>query len=229
MSDNVFDYVQKTCISILMKSGSDLKQTQYTDDDVRKTHYGKMNGIILSGLLSAYYLNTQLSHQAWWQRHFHPNVSKSGKYAMACYEGQARKNLILSSVATTESSFRSICRVISPGACKNATAEFKSIYEHVLKKTNVKQKNNVLDLSRNIRNAILHNDGIYLNVRIDKVSIEYRSNIFNFEQGTPIRGLTWICACDIVYDLFEIVRELINTEIVSAQKKIVDLQKKMNI
>lgn len=228
MSKQVFAYVQKTCLDILKKSDSELRQRNYGDDDVRKTFYGKLNGIILSGYLSVMYLDSKLSHPDWWTSTFQAALAplaKNGKEAMSCYEGQARKSMLLSCVAVTESTLRAICRAISPGACNNGMAEFKSIYEHVLKKVCVKPESAVLDLSRNMRNTILHNDGVFLNYRIEKEVIEYRSKSYIFERNLLVRGLDWFLACDVIDDLFSLMSLIIQTESVSSVQKIEDIQK----
>jgi len=228
MSKQVFEYVKKTCLNILKKSDTELRKREYGDDDVRKTFFGKINGIILSGFLSIMYLDSQLSHPKWWISTFQGPIAllaKNGKEAMYCYEGQARKSMLLGAVAVTESTMRAICRSISPGSCNNGMAEFKSIYEHVLKKVDVKPNNAVLDLSRNMRNAILHNDGVFLNCRIEKEIIEYRSKSYIFERSLPMRGLDWFLACDVTDDLFSLVSLIMQTEIISSVAKIEDIQK----
>ena len=90
----------------------------------------------------------------------------------------------------TEDTLRRMLRILDLNACNKGTAEFKNIYECLLKKINLQKYSKLLDVCRLIRNSI-HSNGEYNHKSFVDANIVYKKKKFIFKIGKPIRFDEW--------------------------------------
>lgn len=106
--------------------------------------------------------------------------------------------------SATESSLRLLLRALNPTACNNGTAEFKSIYDCLIRtELELSCANDwisMLDLFRLIRNTF-HNNGVYFHKSGLNESILYRGARYHFRYGEKIDFVYWDLCKEILDDV----------------------------
>ena len=112
---------------------------------------------------------------------------------------------------------------LDPIACDKGTAEFKRIYEHLLKILNIENYANLLKLLRLIRNTI-HNNGVYFDRRGRDECVEYDGAIYKFEVGKPVElGDVWqLFLFNLVPDILKMVIHIVNSNEIIRKARIID-------
>lgn len=125
--------------------------------------------------------------------------------------------------SSLESSMRIFLRALDPFACNKGTAEFESIYVHLLKKLNLEQYANLLKLLRLIRNTI-HNNGVYFDRHGRDECLEYDGAIYKFEVGKPVElGDVWqLFLFNLVPDILKMVIHIVNSNEIIRKAPIID-------
>lgn len=106
-----------------------------------------------------------------------------------------------------ESSFRIFLRALDPNAAVGGMAEFKSIYECLLKSKLAEvppEGTKLLDFLRLIKNTS-HNNGVYFHQSGDNKTVNWKGEVYEFKQGTPVDFVTW----DFVLKLSDALRSLL--------------------
>ena len=112
-----------------------------------------------------------------------------------------------------ESSFRAFLKKIDPFSCNNSTAEFKSIYEVLLKKLDLKQYIPLLDLFRCIRNTI-HNNGVFIPPSNKDECIKYKGKKYDFYVGKPQEHSSWNDLLFILDETILMMEDVLKTSII---------------
>ncbi len=125
--------------------------------------------------------------------------------------------------SSLESSLRIFLRAIDPLACNKGTAEFESIYVHLLKILNIAKYADLLKFLRLIRNTI-HNNGVYFDRRGTNECVEYDGDIYKFEVGKPVElGDVWqLFLFNLVPDILKMVIHIVNSNEIIRKAQIID-------
>jgi hypothetical protein len=227
-NDEAFKIIEEMCLKVLRNSDQYLAGVNWGNDDIRRTFYGKFNGVVLAAYLGMRHVHYHLSQKDWWQTQFRGTLSalsQHGQEGMLCYEGMIRKGLIVNTGGVFESTARLLIRKISPGRCDDGKAEYKSIYQHLLKKLDLSTNCPSLEMARMSRNAMLHNDGVYVHKKDLSATVDYKGVRYEFKPEFPVSGINWSVICNIVQDIQDLTTEMFNHEMVIQVNHIPDPQK----
>lgn len=157
----------------------------WNENDARLTVLNKCSSVLITISLGYVFIHKCLTKENWWKANSTLPIDREQMtQAGNEFEMFLRIGLIHNILYAVESSFRIYVRKIDPQACSNGIAEFKSIYEWLLKRANLKKYFPLLDLWRNIRNT-LHNNGLFLPTSGKDADVIFEGNIYKFRVGKP--------------------------------------------
>ncbi len=106
--------------------------------------------------------------------------------------------------SATESSLRQILRAINLTACNSGTADFRSVYECLIRDElglpGAQDYIDMLDLFRLIRNTV-HNNGVYFQKSGDSREVTYQGMVYQFKHGEKIDIVMWHLCLSILNDV----------------------------
>ena len=191
-----------------------LIQSKYAwnDNDARLTIFNKLNRLLASITLGYFLMETIVQKEEFWRQHQPSLTSESINKAFNDYEMIFRIGLLHNLIYCVESSFRIYVRALDPSACKNGQAEFKSIYDWLLKKLSI-QATSVerLDLFRNIRNT-MHNNGLFVPTSGKDQTIIHKNVSYKFEVGKPNEFVTTELIVNLLPDLIILIENTIESK-----------------
>jgi hypothetical protein len=157
----------------------------WAENDARITVLNKCSSVLSSVMLGYALIDKYLSNENWWGTHStlpidRQQIERTGNE----FEMMLRIALIHNMLYAVESSFRIYVRALDPNACAQGTAEFKNVYEWLLKRTGLQTSSALLDLWRNIRNT-LHNNGLFIPTSRKDATVTYKGHIYQFRLGKP--------------------------------------------
>lgn len=136
-----------------------------------------------------------------------------------------KNGLLLLAFSSVESSFRSLLKALDDSACNKGTAEFKSIYECLLKgKLSITSPEAfaTLEISRLMRNTI-HNNGVYFTRDGRQQKVSYRAKEYTFSQSERIKFATFDFVLEVSEDLLRLLIDVVNHQkILAIQKEITE-------
>lgn len=110
-----------------------------------------------------------------------------------------------------ESSLRSLLRALNSTAANNGTANFKAIYDRLLRTELALQRAqdwvDMLDLFRLIRNT-LHNNGVYFHKSGTDTEIMYRGIRYQFNHGQKIDFVYWDLCLSLLDDSIDLLENM---------------------
>lgn len=122
-----------------------------------------------------------------------------------------------------ESSLRSFLRALNSKAANGGTAEFKAIYECLLRTElallRAQDWIDMLDLFRLIRNT-LHNNGVYFHKSGTDTEITYRGIAYKFKHGQKIDFVYWDLCLSLLDDSIDLLKTM------QAQARVLSLPSK---
>jgi hypothetical protein len=179
--------------------------------DARITAFSKLIDVLRSVQLSLIFVSKHLMNKSWWHSVCkNPIPEGETKSYMDGFGRFVKFGLVHGTFSCVESSMRVFLCALDPGACSRGTAEFKSVYECLLKsKLSACPSDAIelLDLFRLVRNTI-HNNGLHLGKHGKDKSINWKGTTYQFKHGHPVRfiPLDFIVAiCDAVRSLLLVV------------------------
>ena len=189
------------------------KKYSWKADDARITAFNKLNNVLTTINLGYFLMHTYLSKKDWWKANQKLEVTESSIHnTLNEFEMFYRIGLIQNIVYSIESSFRIFVRALDSTACKGGQAEFKSIYDWLLKKLNLQATNTeLLDLIRNIRNT-MHNNGLFFPTNGQNQSVTYKGTTYNFVVGQPNNFVTTELMISLVPELLKLVDTVVQTK-----------------
>lgn len=121
--------------------------------------------------------------------------------------------------SAVESSLRALLRALKPTAANNGTAEFKSIYDCLIR-TELSLPSgqagiDVLDFFRALRNT-LHNNGVSFHKLGTDITISYRGTSYEFIHGQKIGFAYWDLCLALIDDVLDLVTAVIVHQRVTA-------------
>lgn len=181
-------------------------------NDARITAFNKLNNVLTAMNLGYFLMHTYLLKKNWWKENQKLEVTEDAiQNTLDCFEMFYRIGLIQNLNYSIESSFRVFVRKLDPTACNGGQAEFKSIYDWLLKKLNLQTANTeLLDMLRNIRNT-MHNNGLFFPANGQNQSIKYKGETYNFVVANPNSFVTTELIVGLIPDLLDLVKKVVQT------------------
>jgi hypothetical protein len=180
------------------------------DVDGRITFVSRLLAVFDSARLTLMFIYKHLMNKSWWEANTTPAMPDSTITSYVHNLSQSsRMTLIHFMFSSLENSFRLLLRALDPSACNNGTAEFKSIYECLLKSKLTQCPSgsiDLLDLLRRIRNTV-HNNGVYFHGTGQDASVTWRGTTDEFRHGFPVDFVSW----DFSVEVADSVRILVRT------------------
>lgn len=185
----------------------------WKEDDARLTAFNKLNNVLTTTNLSYFLIHTYLLEKDWWKVNQKLEVTESSiQNIINEFEMFYRIGLIQNLNYSIESTFRIFVRALDSSACKGGKAEYKSIYDWLLKKLNLQTSNTeLLDLLRNIRNT-MHNNGLFYPTNGQNQSVTFRGSSYNFVFASANTFVTTELIVSLIPDLLDLVNKVVQTE-----------------
>lgn len=144
---------------------------KYPNDDLRLVFVAAPGNALRSYHLFFAMVLSTITHEWWWQQQFGlAQLREIERGAVRNLDTTTRFAFFLVFLSHVEWSMRKLVTHISPGACRNGGAEFKSVHDHVLTTLGLKARIPLYDICRMVRNSV-HSNGIY----IDRNGYDIRS------------------------------------------------------
>lgn len=190
--------------------------------DARITVFSKCINVCNSTQLSFTFMHCHLINLDWWKQIAKIEISVNDAQIYANeYAMFTKIGFFQFTFSSIESAFRTYVKSLDSTACNNGTAEFKSIYSWLLKRVNLQNHENLLDLLRLIRNTI-HNNGVYFHKSGISETITYNAKIYNFNIGQPIDFVTWDFIFEVIEKVEELIVNIVKTNEISSIIQIID-------
>lgn len=184
-----------------------------TKYDARLISLVHVSGVIDTLRLDVIFLTRYLFDDSWWDTIKVPPFSLA--YSLSYineYKKAIKFSFIVFLVSSIENSFRVLLRAIDSGACNGGTADFKSIYETLLRtklSTPLIDYIDLLDLLRHIRNTV-HNNSVYFHKNGLDQQVSYRGVTYKFQQGKAVDFLEWSNLLPITADAIELLARVVS-------------------
>lgn len=164
------------------------------EKDARITAFSKMINVFYSVELALIFAAKHLLDPNWWKVTYPKLISVSYAKTLANeFVGFSKLGFVQFLFSTTESSLRLFLRTLDPMACSRGTAEFKSVYECLLRSnlsTCPSESIELLKLLRLVRNTI-HNNGVFFPRNGRNDSVTWHGTTYRFRQFAPVDFVTW--------------------------------------
>lgn len=184
----------------------------WREDDARLTIFNKYSNVASSSILGVAFMTHHLRSPMWWKEKGRiPATRETMQYACDEFNMFLRVSFIQGIFFAVESSLRVFVRALDPKACSGGCADFKSIYEWLLKRLKLQIHRDLLDLVRNIRN-VMHNNGLFFPISGKDISITYAGIDYSFRVGRPNDFVTWALATGLALDLGNAVYDIIEAD-----------------
>jgi hypothetical protein len=186
-----------------------------TANDARITVFSKLINVCNSTQLSFTFMHFHLTKQDWWKQIAKSEIPINDVNIYANeYNMFTKIGFIQFSFSSIESAFRLYVKSLDSSACNNGTAEFKSIYSWLLKRTNLQTHENLLDLLRLVRNTI-HNNGVYFHKSGLNESVTYKGKDYNFNIGSSVDFMTWDFIFELITDVEDLVVKVVKSNVIN--------------
>lgn len=187
--------------------------------DARLTAFAKLLNVLQPTYLSLVFIHHHLASPAWWKERL--NIDLSGhsdeyQFNLINYSEFAKAAYLHQSFSVVENAFRVMLRAVDLAACEGGTAEFKAVYEVLIRRALGVDREAValLDLLRLTRNTV-HNQGVFFHRRLERVDVTYQGRRFQFVQGERVTFATWPFIAQLLRELGEILTRVVASPAVS--------------
>ena len=186
--------------------------------DARIAGLQSLHNVLRYADLSLVFITENLADAKWWSVRHPVDLSITELHLEHAAYTQCTKFAIFHlSVSATENVIRALLRAVAPTACNEATAEFKSVYDCLLR-THLQLEDTwvrLLDLVRLVRNTV-HNEGVHRPRRRADEAVDYRGTRYVFAAGAPIEFVTWSFVLDRLGELGQLLELAVNTRAVAS-------------
>jgi len=199
---------------------------QFTDwdavKDARITIFSKCINVCNSIQLSFTFMHFHLTRPEWWKQIAKIEIpTNDAEIYLNEFNMFTKIGFVQFIFSSIESAFRIYVKSLDASACNNGTAEFKSIYSWLLKRTNLQGHENLLDLWRLIRNTI-HNNGVYFHKSGLNESVTYKGINYDFNIGIPVDFVTWDFIFEVMSDIENLIIDVVKSNEISVISQIND-------
>ena len=188
---------------------------KYPNDDLRPVFVAAPGNALRSYHLFYAMVLSTITHEPWWQQQF-------GLAQLRDIERGAVKNLDTTTrfaffvffLSHVEWSMRKLVTHISPGACKNGGADFKSVHDHVLTTLGLKAYIPLYDLCRTVRNSV-HSNAIYIDKNGNDIQINWKGVDYKFKHLQPVDFMTHELGLELYGDLIDSIEGILAHPVVA--------------
>lgn len=156
--------------------------------------------------LSLVYIARHLGEAGWWAalRAGLPSIRQI-TFEFTAYSQCSKFATFHLALSAVENSQRSFLRALAPTAANESRAEYKSVYDCLLRTHLAAPERDLvlLDLLRLIRNTI-HNEGVHRPPSGKPIALVLDGVEYEFQDDVPIEFVTWRFVLDRVRDLVEL-------------------------
>lgn len=138
---------------------------------------------------------------------------------LAGFDRFIRTACLAAVLAGAEGFFRSLVRVLDPGACHGGAGEFKSVYDAVLARVRRRRWIPLLDLLRVLRNTA-HNQGVYRYKHPRDHEVAWRGRRYRFILDQPVAFLSWPLLLELAADLADLLGDVARTPRVAGLERV---------
>lgn len=196
------------------KAAFDASQKNLLKQDFRREYFNYLVLPLRNAQLSYLFVQNQLTCPPWWLNFTNASTSEAQQDFTSDYTHSIRIWTFHAIALLTEDLFRIL--VLSESKVFTIKSEnFKQIYSHVLKVSNLQHYEPLFDILRVTRNTI-HNNGYFVPPNGKDVTLNYKGDVFEFKNRLQIQFaderfvLEWL-----PLNLAEAVSNLVTSEPVS--------------
>ena len=201
---------------------NDRLEKKYPKNDLRLAAIGLPGNALHSYVIFYGMVEYTLVHRSWWQAAYgKKELSPRDMRAVRNLESITRHSFFVFYLSRIEWTLRKLVTYMSPGECLNGNADFKQIYDHVLRKLNLKKYVALYDVCRTIRNSV-HNNGHYISKKGTDLVLHWNGNNYQFEHQKPISFLTSDKWLELSGNLIDSLEEILQQPSIEAPKFIED-------
>ena len=186
----------------------------WVSDDPRFTLIGAPESALMAGNLNHGFIEKYLADPRWW-RDNEPLVGNP-RQILRDYRIHSKYSTFVMFFSYFESEFRRLYRMLFPGAGRNGTAAFRSLYESMLANLGMEQRfADVLSFATDLRNA-MHNNGHFYPKHGGDVTHNFRGETYSLKYGEPIGFATPLLLHGIYSDILELSSAIVAHDIIQA-------------
>lgn len=182
--------------------------------DARAAGLQSLWNVLRFAELSLVFVDWHLSDAEWWVRLRGQRPSlREITFEYTAYTQGSKFGVFHLASASFENVLRALLRAIAPGAANDGRAEFKSVYECLLR-THLRFPDDdlaLLELLRLTRNTI-HNEGQHRPPGAKSASVKYRGVTYAFPESGNIEFVTWHFVIQRIGDLVELLDRIVRAE-----------------
>ncbi|MBK7350627.1 MAG: hypothetical protein IPI92_12245 [Gemmatimonadetes bacterium] len=182
--------------------------------DARATSLQSQWNVLRYAELSLCVIDKHLSASTWWTSLRGEQLQmRQVEFEYTAYSQGSKFGAFHLATAAFENSVRSLLRHLDPTAANNSRAEFKGVYECLLRThLHLPERDLTLcDLMRLVRNTI-HNEGVHRPPNTLPATISYDGVTYEFTDSTPLEFVTWQFVLSRIANLIELLDRAIRTE-----------------
>ncbi|OGW85653.1 MAG: hypothetical protein A3C35_02155 [Omnitrophica bacterium RIFCSPHIGHO2_02_FULL_46_11] len=189
---------------------------KYSNRDLRLTFVAAPGNVLRSYQLFFAMVTSTITHESWWGQAFgRTTLDENDKGAIKNLDTMTRFAFFVFFLSHIEWSMKKLVTHISPGTCKNGSAKFKAIYDHLLTKLNLSKYIQLYDLCRMVRNCI-HSNGIFIPENGQDIVVSWQDVNYSFRKMWPIDFMTHEVILRLYRDLSDSIKEIITHPMVEA-------------
>ncbi len=181
---------------------------KYPSTDLRPVFVASIGNALRSYHLFFAMVVSTITHESWWQQQFGlTQLRDLERGAIGNLDKTTRFAFFVFVLSQVEWSMRKLVTHISPGACGNGGASFKSVYDHVFTKLGLMAYIPLYDLCRNVRNSV-HSNATYINKDGKDIQITWKELDYKFKHLQPVDFMTYDFTLALYGDLLDSIEAI---------------------
>jgi len=210
----------KSSLNILIGDHAQQNPAWVTGLDARAASLQDLLNVVRAAELSLIFIETSLSSSDWWLRvRGELPSTRTVQFEYSAYSEISKFGIHHVAISCLENAFRCLLRAVAPGAAKDGRAEFRSIYESLLR-TNLQFPEEDLafmELLRLTRNTT-HNLGIQKAPSARSETITLRGVQYVFTDGQPIEFVTWAFVLEQIEGMIDLLDRVLRSSLIANHK-----------
>jgi hypothetical protein len=204
-----------------MKQHNDKLSSTYKPGDLRLACIGLPSNILDTFRLYMATTISTLCKQDWWKSAFgKTELTDNDHRSLRQLEVFSKHAFLLFFLSRLEWNLRVLASFLYPKK-KFKTAPFKNLYDYLLEDLGLEHHKILLDICRFIRNSI-HSNGYHIDREESDHAYELNGEVFEFNHMQPINNLSKENFLMLLRELWEFIKELLETTKVSKPSFISD-------
>ena len=194
---------------------------KHPSGDLRIAAIGLAGNLLHSFLLFMAMVEHTVVHEAWWVNVYGRTPSDADLKSLRNLDSMSRHAFFVFFFSRIEWTLRKLITHVSPGACDNGTATFKSVYDHLLAKLELTEFGPLYDLCRLVRNAV-HSNGIVFYKDGGDRRVIWKGSEYVFRHLHPIDFMIHDLMMQLFSDLADSLDRILSHPLVDSIKNMPD-------